>query len=89
MRDYQPHTVRQTAEYSAPTFKENSAPFDTDEGSDLNLLVNGIPSILFLSPIKITQHSVAERTNSGQLRSFQLLAIGKGFDLVCDFLSCL
>jgi hypothetical protein len=28
MPDYQPHTVRQTAEYSAPTFKENSAPFD-------------------------------------------------------------
>jgi hypothetical protein len=29
MPDYQPHTIRQTAEYSAPTFKENSAPFDT------------------------------------------------------------
>jgi hypothetical protein len=28
MPDYQPHTVRQTAEYSAPTFKENSAPVD-------------------------------------------------------------
>jgi hypothetical protein len=28
MPDYQPHTIRRTAEYSAPTFRENSAPFD-------------------------------------------------------------
>src|ERR1700761_9775301 len=28
MPDFQPHTIRRTAEYSAPTFKENSAPFD-------------------------------------------------------------
>jgi len=31
MPDYQPHTIRRTAEYSAPTFKENSAPFDSTQ----------------------------------------------------------
>src|SRR5690242_13089604 len=36
MPDYQPHTIRRTAEYSAPTFKENSAPFDTTGLFDIN-----------------------------------------------------
>ena len=50
MRDYQPHTVRRTAEYSAPTFKENSAPFHNLGAAIMAVAANGDVSARPVAP---------------------------------------